>query len=131
MDDIHTFHTRSYEAAAALGDLSPSNRTLLMLKLAPILIVKTLIVVVLELFYLLLAAFHLVVPKKLKDIRGQLAAVTGGSNGIGREICLELARNGCNVACLDLDLDAAEKLCVDMRAMGVKANAYQVSEFRT
>lgn len=53
--------------------------------------------------------------------------MTGGSNGIGQEICLELARNGCNVACLDLDLDAAQKLCNEMRTMGVNAHAYQVS----
>lgn len=52
--------------------------------------------------------------------------VTGGSNGIGREICLELARNGCNVACLDLDLDAAQKLCDELKVFGVKANAYKV-----
>lgn len=75
MDDIHTFHTRSYEAAGDLRHSFSSNRTLMMVKLAPIFIVKTLIVIVLELFYLLLAVFHLIVPKKLKDIRGQLAAV--------------------------------------------------------
>lgn len=52
--------------------------------------------------------------------------VTGGSNGIGREICLELARNGCNVACLDLDLEAAQQLCSELHQLGVKANAYKV-----
>lgn len=54
--------------------------------------------------------------------------MTGGSNGIGREICLELARSGCNVACLDVDLDAAKKLCAELRMLGVKANAYQVND---
>lgn len=52
--------------------------------------------------------------------------MTGGSNGIGREICLELARCGCNVACLDVDLDAARKLCAELRELGVKASAYEV-----
>lgn len=52
--------------------------------------------------------------------------MTGGSNGIGREICLELARFGCNIACLDLDLDAAKQLCNEIRQLGVKANAYKV-----
>ncbi|XP_055311358.1 uncharacterized oxidoreductase YoxD-like [Sitodiplosis mosellana] len=126
MEDVHTFHTKSYERADDLEVLCPSRRAIMILKLLPGLIVKTLIVIVLELYYLLLALFHLIFPRWLKDIRGQLAAVTGGSNGIGREICLELARNGCNVACLDLDLDAAEKLCAEMRAMGVKANPYHV-----
>lgn len=53
--------------------------------------------------------------------------MTGGSNGIGREICLELARNGCNIACLDLDLESAKKLCTELKEFGVKANAYQVN----
>lgn len=52
--------------------------------------------------------------------------MTGGSNGIGREICLELARCGCSIACLDLDLDAAKQLCMKLRQLGVKANAYKV-----
>lgn len=52
--------------------------------------------------------------------------MTGGSNGIGRAICLELARNGCNIACFDLDLAAAQQLCSELKQMGVKANAYQV-----
>lgn len=52
--------------------------------------------------------------------------MTGGGNGIGREICVELARCGCNVACLDIDFDAAQKLCIELRQHGVKANAYQV-----
>lgn len=52
--------------------------------------------------------------------------MTGGGNGIGREICLELARCGCNVACLDLDFDAAQQLCHELEQLGVKANAYKV-----
>lgn len=52
--------------------------------------------------------------------------MTGGGNGIGREICLELARCGCNVACLDLDFDAAQQLCLEMEQLGVKAKAYRV-----
>lgn len=39
---------------------------------------------------------------------------------------MELARSGCNIACLDLDLEAAQKLCDELKDLGVKANAYQV-----
>lgn len=53
--------------------------------------------------------------------------MTGGGNGIGREICLELARCGCNVACLDLDYDAAQQLCLELRQLGVQAIAYKVT----
>lgn len=53
--------------------------------------------------------------------------VTGGSNGIGREICLQLASNGCNVAILDVDVVGAERTCHDVRKFGVKAKPYKVS----
>ena len=31
------------------------------------------------------------------SLRGKVAIVTGGSRGIGREVCLALARQGCDV----------------------------------
>lgn len=55
--------------------------------------------------------------------------MTGGGNGIGREICLELARCSCNVACLDLDIDAAQQLCFELKQLGVLAYAYKVIYF--
>ena len=33
----------------------------------------------------------------LEDLRGRVAIVTGGSRGIGREVCLALARQGCHI----------------------------------
>lgn len=55
-----------------------------------------------------------------------LLKVTGGSNGIGREICLQLAKDGCNVAILDMDLCGAERTCHDIRQFGVTAIPYKV-----
>lgn len=77
MDDVHSFHTRSYEKANSDDfEISPMRRTLVLLSVLPSLIVKTLFVLAAEIYYLLEAIFHFFVPKTLKDIRGQLAAVS-------------------------------------------------------
>lgn len=56
--------------------------------------------------------------------------ITGGSNGIGREICIELAKCGVNIACLDLDIEAAQQLCEKLKNdYDIRANAYKVRRF--
>lgn len=56
--------------------------------------------------------------------------ITGGSNGIGREICIELAKCGVNIACLDLDIGAAQQLCEELKNdYGIRASAYKVRRF--
>ncbi|XP_063695929.1 uncharacterized oxidoreductase YoxD-like [Culicoides brevitarsis] len=61
---------------------------------------------------------------KRKDIKGQLALVTGGGNGLGREICLGLAREGCNIAIVDIDEKSSMETVEDLRGLGVKAEYY-------
>lgn len=55
--------------------------------------------------------------------------VTGGGNGLGRAISLELAKHGCHVAIADVDLTGAKRTAADLRNMGVKSHAYQVIPF--
>ena len=56
------------------------------------------------------------------SMKGQTALVTGGSRGIGRAICLELARNGANVAINYAgSAAAAEAAAAECRALGVEA----------
>jgi 2-keto-3-deoxy-L-fuconate dehydrogenase len=43
------------------------------------------------------------------DLRGKVAAVTGGGSGIGEAIALVFARQGARVFVLDLDLEAARR----------------------
>src|SRR5713101_4428576 len=60
------------------------------------------------------------------SLSGRNAVVTGGASGIGRGICLRLAREGANVAILDLNLAGAEKVAAEITALGRKAAACQV-----
>jgi NAD(P)-dependent dehydrogenase (short-subunit alcohol dehydrogenase family) len=61
-------------------------------------------------------------------LEGRLALVTGGSRGLGRAICLTLAREGASVAFNYLRADAeAEKTLAMLREMGARAWAFKIS----
>ena len=53
----------------------------------------------------------------------QGGVVTGGASGMGEAICHELGGRGHKVAVLDLDAEAAQRVCEDLRADGVTALA--------
>ncbi len=53
----------------------------------------------------------------------RVAVVTGGASGLGLAICGHLARQGRQVAVLDLDADAAEQAADHLRADGGRAVA--------
>ena len=55
-------------------------------------------------------------------LEGKVALVTGGSRGIGAAVCLELARQGCDVALTCRGrADAAESVAARIREMGRRA----------
>jgi all-trans-retinol dehydrogenase (NAD+) len=54
----------------------------------------------------------------MTDIAGRTALITGGASGIGRLLCLALARRGADVAIWDLDGAAAEAVAEEVRALG-------------
>lgn len=58
---------------------------------------------------------------ELFTLAGQAALVTGGGAGIGKAICLMFAEAGANVACTDLNADAASAVAEECRRFGVKA----------
>ena len=58
------------------------------------------------------------------DFENRKAFVTGGSRGIGRAVCLELARRGADVAFLYRSRDAeAEATAAEIRSLGRRALA--------
>jgi len=53
--------------------------------------------------------------------------ITGGAAGIGRATALALAKNGADIAILDLDAEAAEQTCSQVRQLGRRALVCQGS----
>ena len=64
-------------------------------------------------------------------LEGKAALVTGGAQGIGREIALRFAREGADLALLDRDADALEKTRLDAEALGRRAVALAVDISRS
>ena len=53
----------------------------------------------------------------MDSFEGKIAVVTGGGTGMGRELCLQLVKEGCNVATCDVlmeNLEETKKLCQEI-----------------
>ena len=61
------------------------------------------------------------------DLSGQVAIVTGASQGIGKACALELARNGARVACLARNADKLAATVAEIEAAGGQAGAFACS----
>jgi len=59
-------------------------------------------------------------------LAGKVALVTGAAQGIGRAIALLLARNGADIVVSDINLEKAEEMIKEIRAIGPKAMAVKV-----
>jgi 3-oxoacyl-[acyl-carrier protein] reductase len=57
------------------------------------------------------------------ELEGQVALITGAGRGIGAGIARGLARAGCDVALVDVDVAAAEAVAAAIRATGRRAMA--------
>jgi 3-hydroxybutyrate dehydrogenase len=51
-------------------------------------------------------------------LQGKSAIITGAASGIGKDIALVFAGEGCNVAIADLNSEAAEKTAKEIRSLG-------------
>jgi len=55
----------------------------------------------------------------MDSFEGKIAVVTGGGTGMGRELCLQLVKEGCNVATCDVlmeNLEETKKLCQEINS---------------
>lgn len=55
------------------------------------------------------------------NLKDKVAVVTGGGQGIGREISIYLAKHGANVVVGDLDEEKANKVAKEVEELGVKS----------
>jgi len=54
------------------------------------------------------------------DFSGKVALVTGGASGIGRSICLEYAKAGANVVCVDINEQSGQETASLVEKEGVR-----------
>jgi len=59
-------------------------------------------------------------------LKGQIALVAGGGGGIGRSVCLTLAREGAKVAVADIIKENAKAVSDEIKKLGLEAVAWQV-----
>jgi 3-oxoacyl-[acyl-carrier protein] reductase len=58
-------------------------------------------------------------------LRGKVALITGGAQGIGKAIAVRLAREGAEVAIVDVNVDLAQSVMTEMKSWGASAVAFK------
>jgi NAD(P)-dependent dehydrogenase (short-subunit alcohol dehydrogenase family) len=63
--------------------------------------------------------------RKLFDLDGRKALITGAGRGIGRVIALALADAGCDISILEINIDDAKKVVDEIKGLGKRAVAFK------
>jgi NAD(P)-dependent dehydrogenase (short-subunit alcohol dehydrogenase family) len=64
----------------------------------------------------------------MKDFRSKLAVITGTGTGIGRELALQLATEGCHLAICDVlveNMEGTKKACEKLAAAGTRITSHE------
>uniref|UniRef100_A0A182VDD2 Uncharacterized protein n=1 Tax=Anopheles merus TaxID=30066 RepID=A0A182VDD2_ANOME len=124
--------TETFEEESVTPPSTEPPHVRLVIALDPLL---TVLSIVLDLVKVILLGVPLIVreiytmfvPRPQKDVRGQVALITGGGNGLGRAMAQLFAARGCQLVLVDIDLQAAERTAEELRQQyGVAARAYRV-----
>jgi len=63
-------------------------------------------------------------PKAKKDVKGQVALVTGAASGLGRLISLKLSKLGCNVVLVDVNEQGLAQVAQEIKEQGGEAHHF-------
>lgn len=93
----------------------------------PLILLQELVKLILLCIYVPIENIILYFTAKPKSLRGKVCFVTGSGRGIGRAICIALAKEGAIVACADIHEENNSKTVEILTEMGAKAKAYKLN----
>lgn len=89
---------------------------------AAVLAVEVAWLIIQSIFMILDAVYHAIKPNEGKDLTGKLVLITGAGHGLGKEISLQFARQGCRVVCVDINKVGNEETVREILQEAEKAN---------
>ncbi|CAO1430536.1 unnamed protein product [Diamesa hyperborea] len=122
MRSLNDYENVTYERAKQVKYSSKDKSKFLSVMILHIL--RITFVTIVEMFK---AIVLFVIPQTPKNVCSELALVTGGANGLGRDIALRLAKEGCNIVIVDVNFTGAERTAKEIEEkFKVKTKAFKV-----
>ncbi|XP_073998094.1 epidermal retinol dehydrogenase 2-like isoform X2 [Rhodnius prolixus] len=84
-------------------------------------------------YYVTKEILQLFIRTKTKSLSGKHVLITGAARGLGREICIRLAKEGCTITCIDIILAGAKetaKLCNEIKSNCAEAHLCDITDRR-